>query len=47
MEKVTMKYIVTIVFGGMILMTSSLLAQPERGDRSSGPRMTASKAIKR
>jgi hypothetical protein len=37
MEKVTMKYIVTIVFGGMILMTSSLLAQPERGDRSQRP----------
>ncbi len=37
MEKATMKYFVTIVFGVMFLATGSLLAQPERGDRSQRP----------
>ena len=32
-----MNYFVTIVFGVMFLATSSLLAQPDRGDRSQRP----------
>ena len=32
-----MKYLVTTVLGVMFLVTSSLLAQPERGDRSKQP----------
>ena len=37
LEKVTMRYIVTTLLGVMFLVTSSLLAQAERGDHSQRP----------